>query len=85
VLSLRLFGFKLFFILEEIRTMTPLEFLQTHRDTLNLAGISRQAGYSSGYLKHVLARRRLFTPSAQRKIKAVIIDLIEAGKAVQDA
>jgi hypothetical protein len=67
--------------------MNPiLEFLQTHRQTLNLAKISRLAGYSSGYLKHVLAGRRLFNQNAQQKVKAVIVDLIEAAsKAVKDA
>jgi len=65
--------------------MELLNFLQTHRHTLNLSEVSRLAGYSNSYLKHVLAGRRCFNASAQRKVKIVIVELCEDGnKAVQD-
>jgi hypothetical protein len=52
-----------------------LDYLKHNRHALNLAEISRLAGYSNGYLKNVVAGRRLFNRSAQRRVKAVLKDM----------
>lgn len=62
-----------------------LASLQRQRHALNLAEISRLAGYSSSYLKHVVAGRRCFNKSAQRRVrKAVDSIAVDLSKAVKE-
>lgn len=52
-------------------------FIVKNRDILNLAEISREAGYADTYLKNVL-RGRNITPSANRKIRKVLDRMFES-------
>lgn len=46
-----------------------LAYLQKNKDCLNLAEISRKAGYDSSYLKKVLAGEFRMSDASARKIR----------------
>lgn len=60
-------------------------YLVRYKDELNLSDISRKAGLSSQYLKHVVRGRRKLSPDAERRVRKVlepITFLPEGGKDV---
>jgi len=50
-------------------------YLVRNKDTLNLSEISRLAGYSPQYLKHVVAGRRNLTSGAEKAVRIVLDDI----------
>ena len=62
-----------------------LASLRQDKHALNLAEISRRAGYSSSYLKHVIAGRRCFNKSAQRRVRKAVASLaVNLSEAVKE-
>jgi len=61
-----------------------LAFLRSQDHQLNLSDISRRAGYSSSYLKHVVAGRRCFNRFARRKVRRVLDTLFKKYGEVSD-
>lgn len=49
--------------------------LRTHRDEINLAAVSRRAGYDSQYLKHIVQGRRSFTVESAAKVRAILEEI----------
>ena len=52
------------------------QYLVQNKHTLNLSEVSRRAGLSPQYLKHVVAGRRRLTPHAEDLIRPVIAKIL---------
>ncbi len=52
-----------------------LKFIREHKDELNLADISRKAGFDASYLKHIVHGRKRLTETAAHKIKPVLDEM----------
>lgn len=56
--------------------MPLLDYLRKHRQELNFAQISRRAGFDESYLKHVVAGRLTMSAEAERRIRAVLEEIV---------